>query len=56
MLAGYVAGVAVVPKYVSQERYLAWSGVLGVAFSLGALGLMMMMTWLSLIQARWFST
>jgi len=36
MLVGYVVGLIVIPKLISQERYLAFSAVLGVVFSLGA--------------------
>lgn len=36
MLVGYVAGLVLIPRYVSQERYLAFSGVLGVALTLAA--------------------
>jgi FHS family L-fucose permease-like MFS transporter len=36
MLAGYIVGYILVPKYVSQQRYLAFSAVLGVVFSVGA--------------------
>jgi glucose/galactose transporter len=36
MLAGYVVGLLVIPKLISQERYLAFSAVLGVVFTLGA--------------------
>ncbi len=36
MLVGYVAGLVLIPRYVSQERYLAFSGMLGVAFTLAA--------------------
>ncbi|MFT4090209.1 MAG: sugar MFS transporter [Asticcacaulis sp.] len=36
MLIGYLVGLAVIPKFVSQERYLAFSAVLGILFSLGA--------------------
>jgi glucose/galactose transporter len=36
MLAGYVAGLAVIPRFVSQERYLALSGALGVGLAIGA--------------------
>lgn len=32
MLAGYVVGMIVIPRFVSQERYLAWSAILGVTF------------------------
>lgn len=37
MLIGYVVGLIVIPKYVSQERYLALSAGLGVVLSIGAL-------------------
>ncbi|MFK2917469.1 sugar MFS transporter [Dyella koreensis] len=36
MLAGYVAGLVLIPKIVSQQAYLAVSAVLGVLFTLGA--------------------
>jgi len=36
MLVGYVVGLAVIPRFVSQERYLAWSALLGVALTVGA--------------------
>jgi len=36
MLLGYVAGLLLIPKLVSQQRYLAISAVLGVLFTLGA--------------------
>ncbi|RUO99894.1 MAG: glucose/galactose MFS transporter [Hyphomicrobium sp.] len=36
MLAGYVVGLIVIPRFVSQQRYLAFSGVLGVALAIGA--------------------
>ena len=36
MLAGYALGVLLTPKYIAQERYLALSGLLGVALALGA--------------------
>jgi glucose/galactose transporter len=36
MLLGYLAGLALIPRFVSQERYLAWSAVLGVVLALGA--------------------
>ncbi len=37
MLVGYVFGFVLIPKFISQERYLALSAVLGVIFSIGAL-------------------
>ena len=36
MLAGYVAGLLLIPKVISQARYLSVSALLGVLFSLGA--------------------
>ena len=36
MLLGYVAGLLLIPRFVSQQRYLAVSAVLGVLFTLGA--------------------
>ena len=31
MLAGYVLGLALIPRFLSQERYLAFSAILGLA-------------------------
>jgi glucose/galactose transporter len=36
MLVGYVAGFVLIPRLVSQQRYLAFSAVLGVLLTLGA--------------------
>lgn len=36
MLAGYLAGLVAIPRFVSQARYLASSAVLGAALSIGA--------------------
>jgi fucose permease len=36
MLIGYLAGVWLTPRFVSQQRYLAISAVLGVLFAFGA--------------------
>jgi FHS family L-fucose permease-like MFS transporter len=36
MLAGYVAGLIMIPRVVSQERYLAFSAVLGILLVVGA--------------------
>ncbi len=36
MLLGYLVGLVLIPRYVSQQRYLAISAVLGVLFSIGA--------------------
>jgi glucose/galactose transporter len=36
MLLGYLAGLLLIPRFVSQERYLGFSAVLGVALTLGA--------------------
>jgi FHS family L-fucose permease-like MFS transporter len=36
MLLGYVAGLVLIPKFISQQRYLAVSASLGIVFSLCA--------------------
>jgi glucose/galactose transporter len=36
MLLGYVAGLVLIPRFISQQRYLAVSAVLGVVFCIGA--------------------
>ena len=36
MLLGYLSGLVTIPRFISQERYLAVSAILGVAFTLGA--------------------
>jgi glucose/galactose transporter len=36
MLLGYLAGLVLIPRFISQQRYLAVSAVLGVLFSLCA--------------------
>ena len=36
MLIGYVTGFATIPRFISQERYLTWSAILGVLLTLGA--------------------
>lgn len=36
MLVGYIVGLIVIPRFASQERYLAFSAVLGVIFVVGA--------------------
>ena len=36
MLVGYVIGLLLIPRVISQEKYLAVSAVLGVLFTLGA--------------------
>ncbi|WP_266183662.1 sugar MFS transporter [Dyella humicola] len=36
MLAGYLAGLAFIPRVISQQGYLAVSAVLGVLFTVGA--------------------
>ena len=36
MLVGYIAGLALIPRIVSQERYLAISAALGILLCLGA--------------------
>ncbi|WP_028918461.1 sugar MFS transporter [Pseudoxanthomonas sp. J35] len=37
MLLGYLTGLALIPRFVSQERWLSVSALLGVLFAVGAL-------------------
>ncbi|MGL0785354.1 sugar MFS transporter [Xanthomonas translucens] len=37
MLAGYLVGLILIPKYISQEKYLSVSACLGIVFSLCAM-------------------
>jgi glucose/galactose transporter len=37
MLLGYLVGLVAIPRFISQERYLGVSAVLGVLFSVAAL-------------------
>ena len=37
MLAGYVIGIFFIPKYLSQQKALNYSAILGVVFSIGAI-------------------
>ena len=36
MLLGYLAGLVAIPRFISQQKYLAWSAVLGVLLAIGA--------------------
>jgi FHS family L-fucose permease-like MFS transporter len=36
MLVGYLAGLVLIPRFISQERYLAGSALLGILLALGA--------------------
>jgi len=36
MLVGYLVGFVTIPRFISQQRYLAMSSVLGIALTLGA--------------------
>lgn len=36
MLAGYICGLIAIPRFISQERYLTWSAVLGILLSIAA--------------------
>jgi FHS family L-fucose permease-like MFS transporter len=35
MIVGYLSGIILIPKYIRQDRALAWSAVLGFVFSIG---------------------
>ncbi len=37
MMIGYMLGILLIPKYISQTRYLLLSGIMGIAFSLLAI-------------------
>lgn len=37
MMVGYLLGILLIPKYISQTRYLLLSGIMGIAFSLLAI-------------------
>lgn len=37
MLAGYIVGILVIPKYITQARALATCAMLGICFSIGAM-------------------
>lgn len=36
MLIGYIVGLLVIPRFISQESYLKWSAALGIALAVGA--------------------
>ena len=36
MLIGYICGLIAIPRFTSQEKYLTFSAVLGILFSIGA--------------------
>ena len=36
MLVGYICGLLLIPRFISQQKYLAVSAVLGVLFAIGA--------------------
>lgn len=36
MLVGYILGILAIPKYITQQKALQWSAVLGILFSLAA--------------------
>jgi len=36
MLAGYLVGFIAIPRFISQQRYLAFSALLGIALAIGA--------------------
>ena len=37
MIVGYIVGISTIPKYISQEKALRVSAILGIAFGLGAI-------------------
>lgn len=36
MIVGYVVGLITIPRFISQERYLIWSAILGIVLTAGA--------------------
>jgi len=36
MIVGYIAGLIAIPRFFSQEKYLRWSAILGIALTIGA--------------------
>lgn len=36
MLLGYVVGFLAIPRFISQERFLAWSAILGIVLTVGS--------------------
>lgn len=39
MLAGYLVGIFFIPKYLSQQKALNYSAILGIIFSIGTIAL-----------------
>jgi len=37
MLAGYIVGILFIPKYLSQQKALNYSAIIGIVFSIGAI-------------------
>lgn len=36
MIVGYIVGLITIPRFISQEKYLIWSAILGIALTVGA--------------------
>jgi fucose permease len=36
MILGYIAGLITIPRFISQEKYLTWSAILGIVLTIGA--------------------
>ncbi len=36
MIVGYIAGLIAIPRFISQEKYLTWSAILGIFLAIGA--------------------
>ena len=36
MIVGYIAGLVAIPRFISQEKYLTWSAILGICLAIGA--------------------
>lgn len=36
MIVGYIVGLITIPRFISQEKYLTWSAILGIVLTIGA--------------------
>ncbi|MBP2160855.1 MULTISPECIES: sugar MFS transporter [Asticcacaulis] len=36
MIVGYIVGLITIPRFISQEKYLTWSAILGIVLTVGA--------------------
>lgn len=36
MIVGYIVGLITIPRFITQEKYLTWSAILGIVLTIGA--------------------